>query len=142
MGPEAATVPLQVGPVGRLIHEPDGAVIRAGMMEAVAPGKDRWLLAESVAYLSSDEPLDSPVVHSFEVLQVLEWDIAGARRWLRERRVGTVEIKVRAIDIDPAALRRELRPKGPGELTLILAKTLQGARMIACRRVARTSSGL
>lgn len=142
VGPGSPARPLPVAPVGKFVHEPDGAVIRAGLMEAIAPERARWLLAGSVAYLSSDEPLASPLARSFEVLEVLDWDVPAVRRWLREHRIGTVEIKVRAIDVDPAALRRDLRPKGPGHVTLILAKTLAGARMIACRRISPTASGL
>lgn len=142
VGAESPTQALAVGPVGKFIHEPDGAVIRAGLMESIAPDKGRWLLADSVAYLSSDEPLASSLASSFEVLEVLDWDIPAMRRWLRTHRIGTVEIKVRAIEVDPAALRRELRPKGPGQVTLILTRTMDGARMIACRRRGRTASGL
>ncbi len=142
VGPESPAEPLEVGPVGRYVHEPDGALIRSGQLEAVAPGQERWLLAESVAYLSSDEALGSPLVRSFEVIEVLPWDVGRLRRWLRDHRIGTVEIKVRAIDVDPAALRRELRPKGPGQVTVVLAKTQAGARMIVCRRVPHVTSDL
>ncbi|MEA5052026.1 MAG: SAM-dependent methyltransferase, partial [Propionicimonas sp.] len=49
--------------------------------------------------------------------------------------VGTLEIKVRGIDIDPAALRRRLKPTGRNAATLILTPTPHGARALVARRV-------
>ena len=105
---------LEVRPLGRYLLEPDGAVIRAGLVSAVAPGSDVWLLDRHTAYLSADEPVDTVYATTFEVDEVLPYDVKVLRRWVADRGVGTLEIKKRAIDVDPAALRRKLRPKGPG----------------------------
>lgn len=128
---------LEVRPLGRYLLEPDGAVIRAGLVSAVAPGSDVWLLDRHTAYLSADEPVDTVYATTFEVDEVLPYDVKVLRRWVADRGVGTLEIKKRAIDVDPAELRRKLRPKGPGAATLILARTLAGTVAIAARRVGR-----
>jgi hypothetical protein len=47
---------------------------------------------------------------------------AALKRALRERRIGTLEIKKRGIDVDPAALRTRLALKGPESATLILTR--------------------
>ena len=47
----------RVGPVGGYLYEPDGAVIRAGLVQQLAallPGGRR--IAEQLAYLSADGP--------------------------------------------------------------------------------------
>ena len=56
------------------------------------------------------------------------------RAWVRQNRVGTLEIKKRAIDVDPAALRRRLAPKGPEVATLLLTPTPDGAVALVVRR--------
>ncbi|GAA4897353.1 class I SAM-dependent methyltransferase [Tessaracoccus lubricantis] len=126
---------LEARPVGSYVLEPDGAVIRAGLIDAVEPGRDLWLLDPHVAYLSCDEPVKSPYVTCFEVLEVLDHDVKRLRSWVREHAVGTLEIKKRGIEVDPAALRRQLKPKGPGAATLILARTVEGTRALVCRRI-------
>ena len=126
--------PLHVLPVGRYVLEPDGSVIRAGLIDAIAPEHELWLLDPHTAYLSSDGPLSSPYATCFEVLEVLDYDVKRLRGWVREHAVGTVEIKKRGLDVDPAALRRQLKPKGPNAATVILARTVDGAKALVCSR--------
>lgn len=127
--------PLPVGEVGEWIHEPDNAVIRAGLVAEALPGAR--LLAPGIAYATSAAPLSSPFATDFRVLEVLDHDVATLRRWVKQQRIGNLEIKCRAMDVDPAALRRQLRPKGEGQATLILARTRDGARALVVERVPR-----
>lgn len=120
---------------GRYVLEPDGAVIRSGLLSEVAPAADLWLLEPDVAYLSADEPVSTPFATVFEVLEILDYSVRTLKAWVRDNGIGTLEIKKRAIDVDPAALRRQLRPKGPGSATLILARTIDGTRALVCRRM-------
>jgi SAM-dependent methyltransferase len=120
--PETAAV----GPVGQLLYEPDGAVIRAGLVRQLAallPGGRR--IEEQLAYLSADQPLTGPaaaLARGFEVCDVLPYSVKRLRAELARRQVGTVEIKKRGVDIDPAVLRRELKPSGPNSITVLLAR--------------------
>ena len=126
---------LPVRPLGRYLIEPDGAVVRAGLFEELAPAHDVWLLDPHIAYLSADEPLSSPLATCFEVREVLDYDRKALRRWVADRGVGTLEIKKRGIDVDPAALRRELRPKGKASATLVLARTVDATLAISVERI-------
>ncbi|MFT3887466.1 MAG: class I SAM-dependent methyltransferase [Arachnia sp.] len=125
---------LDVRPIGRYLIEPNGAVIRAGAFEAIAPGRDVWLLDPHTAYLSSDEPVDSPLATCFEVREVLDYDRKRLRRFVADNGIGTLEIKRRGLDVDPAALRRELKPKGRASATIVLARTVEGAKAIVVER--------
>jgi len=124
---------LPVAAPGRYILEPDGAVIRARAVGDIIPGA--WLLDAEVAYLSTDEPVVTPFASVFEVLETMDTNERTLRTWVREHHIGTLEIKKRALDLDPAALRRRLRPAGPHQATLILARTAHGARAFVVRRV-------
>ena len=131
--------PPVAAPLGRYVYEPDGAAIRAGLVGESAPGA--WLLDPHVAYLSSDEPIDTPWATRFEVLDVLDYSVKALRGYVRERGIGTLEIKKRAIDVDPAALRRELKPKGSAAATIILARTVGGTVAIIAKRSGQSTSG-
>ncbi|WP_420174613.1 THUMP-like domain-containing protein [Luteococcus sp. OSA5] len=124
---------LPVGPVGSYLLEPHGAVIRAGALDRI--DASAWLLDEHVAYLCTDEPINSPFATCFEVLEDLDFNPKTLKAWVRERRIGTLEIKKRALDVEPAQLRRKLQPKGPNSATVVLARTQEGTRALVVRRL-------
>ncbi len=125
---------LSVGPVGRFLLEPDGAVIRSGAMGDLAPDAT-WLLAPGIAYLTSDEMVRTPFATTFEVLDVLDASEKSLRAWIRDNAIGTLEIKKRGIEIDPADLRRRVKPRGTGSATIVLTPTEVGVRALVVRRV-------
>lgn len=124
-----------VGAVQGWLLEPDPAVIRSGAVDTLARQVGAHRLAPQIAYLSAPEQVRTPLARCFRVEQVLDLDERTLRRWLRDRGVGIIEIKVRGLQIDPAALRRRLRPSGPATATLVLTPTSAGARALVVSRV-------
>ncbi len=112
-----------VGPVGSYLYEPDGAVIRAGLVADLARQLDARLIHPRIAYLSSDELVRTPLARAYRVREVLPHTVKVLRRWVREHEVGTLEIKKRGTDVTPEQLRRQLAPRGPGRATLVLTRT-------------------
>ena len=86
----------------------------------------------------SFDPVNRPSHYAegrrFEVVDVLDYSVRALRGYVREHGIGTLEIKKRAVDVDPAALRRELKPQGSAAATVILARTLGGTKAIVARR--------
>lgn len=115
--------------LGAFVHEPDGAVIRARLIGDVARALDAGMLAPGIAYLTSDAALTSPFVASFRVREVLPADTKALGKALRQRGIGTLEIKKRGVDVDPAALRTKLGLRGPESATLLLTRA--GSRRLA-----------
>ena len=70
-----------------------------------------------------------------EVLDVLPWSLKTLRAWVRAEGIGTLEIKKRGLQVDPAAFRRQLRLAGPASATIIGTPTPKGAIAIIARRV-------
>lgn len=116
------TVRAPVGPVRRWLHEPDGAVIRAGLVAEVAAPVGATLIDQTIAYLSTDDPVTSPFVRSYEVTDVLPFGLKRLRALLRERHVGRLTVKKRGSALDPEALRRQLRLTGDEEATVVLTR--------------------
>jgi len=122
--------------VGRFVFEPEPAVLAAGLTGHLAAECRLQALAAGVAYLTSDEAQQHGLLQAFEVVEVLPLDMKRLRGIVRERRIGNLEIKLRNLRHDPAAVRRELRPQGDEQATLLLTPTAHGARAILARRVA------
>ena len=130
-----------VGRLGRYLYEPDPAVIRAGALAALADILDARSPQAGIAYLFADALRETTFATAFEVLQELPFDERGLRHWVQEHGVGALEIKVRGIDVDPAALRRRLKPAGKGAATLVLTPTAAGARVLVARRLGNGARG-
>lgn len=111
--------------VGRYLYEPDGAVIRAGLVTAVAARCDGGLLDEHIAYVTTDaDVMDvrTPFARGYEVLEELPYREKPLRAALRERRVGRLTIKKRGVDVVPEELRRRLALSGDAEATIVLTR--------------------
>ncbi|MDX6282976.1 MAG: hypothetical protein QOH03_4047 [Kribbellaceae bacterium] len=125
-------------PVGQYIYEPDGAVVRAGLVTAVAEAVDGWLLDPRIAYVSASALIQTPLASAYEVIEELPYKEKALRSWVRAQGIGTLEIKKRGVDFDPAVLRKKLAPKGPESATLIVTRIGRDAVAYSCRRVARS----
>lgn len=121
--------------LGAFVHEPDGAVIRARLIGDAAREVDAGMLADGIAYLTGDAALTTPFVQTFRVRETLPFETAKLARALRARGIGTLEIKKRGVDVDPAALRTRLKLHGEDAATLLLTRTGTGRIAILADRV-------
>jgi SAM-dependent methyltransferase len=117
-------VPPRVGEVGAWLHEPDDAVIRAGLVGAVADRLRGRLLDPHVAYVTTDHDLDlGPLSARFAVRHVLAYDLDRLRALLVADGVGRVVVKKRATSLDVDDVRRRLAlPKAPGSAVVVLTR--------------------
>jgi hypothetical protein len=114
------------GDIGRYLYEPDGAVIRARLLGELAGTLDARTLDPTIAYLTADQYTPTPYAAAYEVTDVLPFTVKKLRALVAERGYGTLAIKKRGADIDPAALRKQLRPTGPktNAATIIVTRHL------------------
>lgn len=108
--------------VGRVLYEPDGAVIRAGLVTAVAAGVNGGLVDPHIAYVTSDDAFTTPFARSYEVLAELPFKEKQLKAALRERGIGKVTIKKRGVDVVPEELRKRLALAGDDEATLVMTR--------------------
>jgi len=113
-----------VGRVGKFLHEPDGAVIRAELVGVVVQQLTGRLIDHRIAYVTSDNPAHSPLVTSYQVVDVQRFNLKKLRTTLHARAVGSVTIKKRGFAMTPEELRSalRLRKKDTGQATLILTR--------------------
>ena len=122
-----------VAAVGRFLHEPDGAVIRAGLVAEVAEPLGATLLDGSIAYLSTEAPVRSPFLTSYEVLDVMPFGLKRLREALRARGVGTLTVKKRGTAVEPETLRKQLRLRGGDEATIVLTRVAGEQKALVVR---------
>lgn len=127
--------PPPVRPLGRYLYEPGPAVLRSGGSGSLARTLQAGSVHAGIGYLSGDTLLATRFATAFAVVEVLPFDERTLRGWVREHGVGTLEIKVRGLEVDPAVLRRRLKPKGDAAVTLVITPTTQGVRALVVERV-------
>jgi hypothetical protein len=108
--------------VGEFVYEPDGAVIRAGLVTAVAVGVQGGLVDPHIAYVTSDASYRTPFARGYQVLEHLPYREKQLRAALRERNVGRLTIKKRGVAVVPEELRRRLALTGDEEATIVLTR--------------------
>ncbi len=125
------------GPPGRWIVDPDGAVVRAGLVRQYGTRHGLWQLDPDIAYLTGDRLPDG--VRGFEIIEALPLREKVLRQALSALDCGVLEILVRGVDVDPDALRRRLRPRGTTSVTVVIMRMGTGTDSRAAAFLCRPS---
>jgi hypothetical protein len=112
----------EVGPVADYLYEPDGAVIRAGLVTAVAAGVEGHLVDEHIAYVTSGTAFRTPFARAYRVLEEVPFREKPLKAALRARGIGRLTIKKRGVSVVPDELRKRLSLQGDEEATLVLTR--------------------
>ncbi|MFE6859109.1 class I SAM-dependent methyltransferase [Nocardia sp. NPDC057668] len=115
---------------GEWIVDPDGAIVRAGLVRHYAAKHGLWQLDPRIAYLTGDKVPDG--VRGFRVLDRMDFREKPLRAELHRRDCGPLEILTRGVDIDPDQLRARLKPKGSQPHTLVITRIGKTAKVFLC----------
>ena len=126
-----------LGELGEYLHEPDNAIVRSHLIGPLADELGLRGFAPEIAYLTSDEPIESPWLRSYRVLDSMPFDRKKLKSYLRERGIGVLEIKKRGADIVPETLRKELQLKGESAATLVVTRVGDAHRAIIAEAIQR-----
>lgn len=119
-----------VAPVGRWIVDPDGAVVRAGLVRHYAARHGLWQVDHRIAHLTGDAVPAGE--RGWPVLEQMPLTEKNLRRRLVELDCGVLEILVRGVDIDPDRLRTRLRLRGSRSLALVVTRIGTAATVFIC----------
>ena len=137
-GPKSPSAP--VSPLRGLIYDPDPALVRAGLLDGFAQAHGLARLGYGAQYLTGERMLLSPFVQAFHVLDVSPLDPRQLKRLITNHGIGTLEIKVRGVNIAPETLRRQLDLSGDRSASLLLAGGTGPARAILAQRASTGGS--
>ncbi|PRZ06994.1 hypothetical protein BCE75_105128 [Isoptericola sp. CG 20/1183] len=127
-GPQDADLVPDVGQVGAYLYEPDGAVVRAGLVAHAADELGGRLVDRTIAYVTTDAPAPAPpsgtaaIATGYRVLDVMPFNLKKLKAYLRERGVGRLTVKKRGTAVTPEQLRAQLALKGDAAATLVLTR--------------------
>jgi hypothetical protein len=124
--------PLGCAPPGGYLLDPNPAVTRAGLVEELGRDLGAWKLDRRIAFLSADEPLRSPFGRSLRVDASLPWNLKRLREVLRQRGIGTVEVRKRGSAVDVADLTTRLRLRGDGRAVVVLTRVADRPWVLVC----------
>ncbi|NKY27911.1 class I SAM-dependent methyltransferase [Nocardia gamkensis] len=117
-------------PPGQWIIDPDGAVVRAGLVRHYAAKHGLWQLDPRIAYLTGDTVPEG--VRGFRILDRMDFREKSLRAELHRRDCGPLEILTRGVDIDPDALRSRLKLRGTQPHTLVITRIGRAATVFLC----------
>ena len=114
---------LAVAPPGAFLLDPDPAVTRAGLVEALgAQLGDCWKIDSMVAFLSTDQRVDTPFARTLRIESSLPWNLKALRAELARLDIGTIDIRKRGSAVDVDEVQRKLKPRGTRAATVVLTR--------------------
>lgn len=131
--PRSAVIPMEPADLGRYLYSPDGAVIRAGALHILAEQLQAAPVSERIAYLTGNLLIDTPLATAFEVVEAMP--LKKLRGYLRDHRIGSLEILKRGVDVVPDQFRKGLALAGGGAATVVLTRLRGRHSAVIARRV-------
>lgn len=111
---------------GRWLLEPDPALLRAGFVQHLAANIGAAQIDATIAYLTMDDPPDTPWVRTWPVLDWMPFNLKRLKAYLRERGVGRVTVKKRGHAMTPEQLQAALKLDGRGEERIVVLTRVKG----------------
>ncbi|MCX6402394.1 MAG: hypothetical protein NT032_00380 [Actinobacteria bacterium] len=115
----------KVGPIGKFVLDASPAVTRSGLVQQLAAKTNSHRIDEHLGFLSlENEPDDSGLFTSYEVLQTLEFDEKKIAQALKANQAYDVQIIARGYRGDIDALTKQLKKGLSGDklVCLLLAR--------------------
>lgn len=125
------TVPMALP--GAYLLDPNPAVTRAGLVEALAVRLNAWKIDERIAFLSSDAPMRTPFGRSLRIVESMPWHLKRIGERLRKMDVGAVDIRRRGLAGDVEEVRRRLRLAGRRRVTLAMTRMRDQPWCLVCQ---------
>jgi len=120
---------------GQILLEPDPAIIRAGLIEAVGWELGAKTLDPQIAYLIAGAGTSTPYAVSHRILDAFPFSQRRLQGWLSERKVGRLTVKKRGFPLTPEEVRARVKLEGDAEATIILTRQQDRHIAIAVERL-------
>jgi hypothetical protein len=114
--------PIPTGDPLTYLYEPDKAIIRAHLVEALATQLNALKLSDDIAYLTAATYQFTPFARCFAIEDSFPFQLKQLRHYLRQHDVGQVTVKKRGSPLEPESLQRQLRLKGSQHRILFLTQ--------------------
>ena len=121
--------------VGQFLFDPDPAVVRSGLLDAVGQMHNLHRLDSADEYLTGDAIPSTAFVTAFRVEAVMGNNPKELKRYLRQKPGSHYEIKCRHLKVDANQLQKKL-PRGAGSPRVVFFVRVSGkAKVVVCERM-------
>ncbi|WP_309072536.1 SAM-dependent methyltransferase [Arthrobacter sp.] len=114
-----------IGPAEGYLYEPDGAIIRTGLVADVARQIGGHLVDPNIAYICAPNLVETPFARPYRVLDVMPYNVKALKAWVKANDIGVLDIKKRGTSVTPEELRKQLLTgsrKSVRKATLVLTR--------------------
>ena len=125
-------VSIPVTPPLAYLYEPDPAVIRSHLVETLAETIDANKIDPDIAFLTSDQAIDTPFARRFLIEEVMPFNVKKLNERLRSLDVGRVVVKKRGSPVLPEELQKKLKLTGSREIVVVLTHLEGRPGIIIC----------
>ena len=119
---EDAAGEVPIAPPGEFLFDPNPAVTRAGLVEALARQLGAWKIDPRIAFLSSGTAQSTPFARTLRVVESAPWNEKDFARRLRALGIGAADLRRRGLAGDVDQIHRRLKLAGPHRATLVLTR--------------------
>ncbi len=129
---DAAPETVRVAVPGACLFDPNPSVTRAGLVAQLAARLGAWQIDPMIAFLSADEPAQTPFARTLRVVESAPWHEKKFAARLRELGIGTADIRRRGLAGDVAQIHRRLGLRGPGTALIVLTRVFDRPWGLIC----------
>ena len=124
----------EAGDIGSYLIDPDGAIVRSGLVRHYAAREGLHQIDERIAYLTGERIPEGASGFPF----IEKVPLKRLKSVLKSYDAGSLEILVRGVEVDPDQLRKKMKLKGKKPFAVIITRI--GAQGIALLCKPRVSS--
>ena len=124
----------EAGEIGSYLIDPDGAIVRSGLVRHYAAREGLHQIDERIAYLTGERIPEGTSGFPF----IEKVPLKRLKSVLKSYDAGSLEILVRGVEVDPDQLRKKMKLKGKKPFAVIITRI--GAQGIALLCKPRVSS--
>ena len=111
-----------ISQIDKFLFEPDSAIIRAGLVKHLGHILDCKLIDKHLAILTSQNLLQNDFVKTYEVTTFFNYNLKKLKRYLKENKIGILDIKTRGFTESVEEFRKKIKLKGNTKTTMFILK--------------------
>jgi len=104
------------------IHEPDPAIIRAGLVQNLGFKLSADIIDRNIALLTSAQSIRSSFIRNYRVIDYFDYDLRKLKSYLRTHDIGVLVIKTRGFPDSAEDFRKKLKLSGNNMAILFIIR--------------------
>lgn len=113
---------VEVTEIKRFIYDPDPSIIRAGLVQDLASELGASLINKHLSIITSEELIRSDFLKAYEVLEFFHYNKKKLQRYIKEKEIGELVIKVRGFPDRPNQILQKLKLSGKNKAIIYLIR--------------------